>query len=104
MKKFLLRWLFVIWFIVAAVVWHVSNGGHYDEGSFFVLGIITFILVLPTMIIGELHWIIGKFYIALYVFGGLFALSLDLLRLHIKKYRGYKRIALQAEKEKQTRS
>lgn len=102
MKKFLLRWLFVIWFIVAVLVYLIFRGAHVEEGGYFNLSVVTFILYIPIIAIWELNWIIGKFNdVALYVFGGLFALSLDLLRLHIKKYKEYKRIALQAMKEKQ---
>jgi len=87
MKKFFFRWIFVIWFIIAAIIWYASDGSHYDEGRLLAISIVTFILVLPTMIVGELHWMIGNFYAALYILGGIFALSIDLLRLHIKKYR-----------------
>ncbi|GEM_PF-7010831 len=104
MKKFLLRWLFVIWFIIAVLYYQIFRGKGGEEGDFFIFSVITFILYFPAIAIGELNWIIGKLtYIALYVYGGLFALSLDLLRIHIKKYKEYKRIALQSEKEKQTK-
>jgi phosphotransferase system glucose/maltose/N-acetylglucosamine-specific IIC component len=95
-RKFLFRWLFVIWFIVATAVYVVAEGKGFEEGGFFILSVITFILYFPAIALGELYWLLSKLAPAsLYISGGLFALSLDLLRLHIKKYREYKRIAKQ---------
>ena len=101
MRKIILRWLFSVWFVIALFFYFTFHSTTGEESEFINFSIITFIIYFPAVLIGELHWLIGKFVPAFYIIGGLFALSIDLLRLHIKKYREYKRIALQARMSKE---
>ena len=104
MLKLLFRWFFTLWFLAAVVILLDGPSKYaWGEETGLLVFIFTFILHAPWLLFSELNWLTVQLlknypHIGLIIQGGLLALGLDLLRLHIKKYRECKRIAMQMKK------